>query len=72
MNFERMTDDELKRFLLLGTTDLDAAVATQEAARRWLSYEQQDVDTVAEDRYDEGYTNGYRDGSLDKVEKNVL
>ena len=70
MRFERMTDDELKRFLLLGTQDLDAAHATQEAARRWIACEQQDVDDVDEAAFERGraaghelgYGEGYEDG----------
>ena len=58
MNFERMTDDELKRFLLLGTQDLDAARATQEAARRWVAY---DAAAAEEKAYDAGKEAGYED-----------
>jgi hypothetical protein len=51
MRFETMTDDELKRFLLLGTQDKCAALAMQEAVNRWLK-----VDERAE--YNEGYAEG--------------
>lgn len=65
MRFERMTDDELKRFLLLGTECLDWAAGTVEAARRWLAYEQQDVDDESLGSYQRGYDLGYEEGKLD-------
>lgn len=64
MNFERMTDDELKRFLLLGTTDLDAARATQEAARRWVSRDERaDYNRGYSEGYNVGYDNGFQEGA---------
>lgn len=77
MRFERMTDDELKRFLLLGTECLDWAAAMMEAGKRWIAYEQQDVDDESESAFergreagyelgkDEGYSEGFEAGILE-------
>lgn len=66
MRFERMTDDELKRFLLLSTECLDWAAGTVEAAQRWIASKDADeVEDAVQEAYDRGHAAGYIEGELD-------
>lgn len=66
MHFETMTDDELKRFLLLGTQDKCAALAMQEAVRRWLKgMDSDELEDALEDAREAGHAAGYIEGELD-------